>query len=294
MTTLRHRVVRFIGKRWLEEEQHEAASIASVREQAVACREKVIVPAASHGQRVLYGFMTDSWQKTVRLLEGGNLPVHLVFPARGVWSEVCEADVVELHARLNADVVLRLRLLDVMAAAYPAVKAGQAWLSRWMREKRWVCPQQLERWECSVSLEHGRVEQEFAAFAVRYPDRRAHFYAWLIHFLVQTVQAGKFEPLLLSSVEPAGDELVQWLLAFHDRTWSCEESSALAQLASAWGLRIQSVADLRSLLPPTSCPTFDDFAACCDSIGRAGGSRPALRQGVPPPAPAKSLGGTQV
>lgn len=295
MMALRERVIRFIGRRWLEEEQHEAAVLASVRAQTMRCCEKVAVPAAMHGQRVLYGFMADTWDKTAEVLAGTDIPVQLVFPARTLWSEVNEGDVVALQARLDDEVVLRLRLLDVVAAAYPAVKAGQEWLSRWMREKRWVCPQQLERWGSSkLAVAHGTVEHEFACIAVRYPDRRAHFYAWLIHFLVASAQSGKFEPLLVRSVQPAGKELVEWLLAFHDRRWSCEEREALAQLATAWTLNVQSVADLRSLLPPTSCPTFADFVACCDSIGTAAGSTQRLLSGALLHAPAESLGGTRV
>ena len=263
-------MLSFVRKKWSAECFAHERRVAHVREQTMACVEVVHVsqPHQPHGPRLRYGFIADTWQRTVTLLRDTAIPVTLVFPHRKAWSFVSEDDVRELRVRLQTDVLLRLRLLDVMAATYPGVASGQEQLRAVLASHTWP------RWRAEVArvttprlCAHGDVEAFFALLSLPYPDKRSYFYAWCVEFLVRSVATHTFQPLLVENVTPAGDALVDWLLAFYDENWECEPAAALAAISSAWEIPVQSVAQLHALLPPTSCPTYDAFAACCDSIG---------------------------
>jgi hypothetical protein len=270
---MERRANQFILERWATELEAEQGKKARVREQTMACREKVRVPG---GGDVSYGFMSDYPERTVLLLRDTGVPVHVIFPSRHAWHEVVGEDVIALGARLQSDVLLRIRLLDLVAASYPSFQAGQQWLSSYLSESRWSPPPRLPPApapECAEWRDvHGAVELHFALAASRYPDKREYFYAWLIHFLVHSAATNTFEPLLVSGEDEEGvDELADWLLAFHDHGWSCEDEAAMEQIATLWRTPVQSVAGLRALLPPTSCQTYGAFVKLCDSIGKPRG-----------------------
>jgi hypothetical protein len=233
-------------------------------------------------EAVHYGFVGSTWQRTVELLAQTGLPAHLLLPHRTDWTDVDEADVGALVARVRTDMVLRLQLLDVCAAASPAAHSGQAWLYTWLASAQWArewlhqpVPRALiPTWVTKV---HGVAELEFASLACRMPrDKWAHVYAWLVHYLAASTRDGTFTPLVVPVEAGEQQHLAQWLLAH----WG-----SLSRLSTSWQQEVPSTLALAALLPPTSCPTLDDFVACIHSLAIAAPPAPPL---VPPRPPANA------
>ncbi len=272
----------FVQARWMERVEEEAVWVEDVRRQTEQCLELVSVPTADGTHTVHYGFVGSSWQRTVEVLAQTELPASVLFgTTRASWADVQETDVAALLERVRTNMVLRLQLLDVCAAALEPARAGQAWLHNWLVSPRWRRDglKQLARpaanpvWMTRV---HGMVELEFSSLALTLPPETwPHLYAWLIHYLVQSARDGTFTPLLVPV--PAGwtatarQQLAEWLV---------DHWHTLTRLSTSWQQEVLSVPALAALLPPTSCPTLADFVACINSL-----ATPAAP--VPPSSPSR-------